>query len=36
VVEGLDLDAFDRAQLEATGQELAEERDEIAALLGSS
>ena len=33
IVEGLDLDAFDRQMLDATGQELVEERSTVEALL---
>jgi malate dehydrogenase len=36
VVEGIEHDAFATAKLAATQQELAEERDEVRALLGSS
>ncbi|MHC4917496.1 MAG: malate dehydrogenase [Planctomycetota bacterium] len=34
VVQGLDLDEFDRARIEATGAELLEERAAVAELLG--
>jgi malate dehydrogenase len=34
IVQGLEIDAFSRARMDATAKELHEERDSIKALLG--